>query len=353
MHYCQRCDYYFETNHNFKIHLKSKKHLKNLTLFLSNENPSQFYKCQKCDKEYKHHSSFYRHNKICINNIDTLKLQIIKKDYQHQLELYDHKLEIEKLKHKEENTVVLIKNDESSDINKNLVNLILHKENEISTLKNNVSQPLQLVNDINNSLVNDIDTLIVNNIDITPRLSDMNFNVSKLSLASNNNFQSDNKLWISLDKILDSEFSFSREVITTILKWITNQHIYQNSIVKMQNKKIKVLESLSVKKQKRQDYQSNVIYIVTTEENKKKRIYVIGKSQSLKDRLSTYNKTSEHEVVYYKQCKSIEDMDIIEKMVIKKLKDYKETANRDRFILPIDKDISFFSNVIEQSIKFF
>jgi len=352
MHYCRPCDYYFETNHNFKNHLKSKKHLKNIALFLSNENPSQFYKCQKCDKEYKHHSSFYRHNKKCINSIDTLKLQIIKKDYQHQLELYDHKLEIEKLKHKE-NTVGLIKNDESSDINKNLVNLILHKENEINTLKNNVSQSLQLVNNTDNSLVNDIDTLIVNNIDITPRLSDMKFNVSKLSLASNNNVQHDNKLWISLDKILDSEFSFSHELITEILKWISNQHIYQNSIVKMQNKKIKVLESLSVKKQKRQDYESNVIYIVTTEENKKKRIYIIGKSQSLKDRLSTYNKTTEHEVVYYKPCKSIEDMDLIEKMVIKKLKDYKETANRDRFILPIDKDISFFSNVIEQSIKFF
>ena len=75
----------------------------------------------------------------------------------------------------------------------------------------------------------------------------------------------------SLDKILDSEFSFSQELITTILKWIPNKYIYLNSIIKMQHKKIKVLESLSVKKQKRQDYESNVIYIVTTEENKKKR----------------------------------------------------------------------------------
>jgi hypothetical protein len=32
---------------------------------------------------------------------------------------------------------------------------------------------------------------------------------------------------------------------------------------------------------------------------------------------------------------------------------YKEKANRDRFVLPIDKDISFFTTVIDKSINFF
>ena len=35
--------------------------------------------------------------------------------------------------------------------------------------------------------------------------------------------------------------------------------------------------------------------------------------------ISTYNKSSEHEVVYYKSCKSEEDMNVIELMVINKL----------------------------------
>ena len=45
-------------------------------------------------------------------------------------------------------------------------------------------------------------------------------------------------------------------------------------------------------------------------------------------------------------------MNVIEVMVINKLKEYKEKANRDRFILPIEKDISLFTNVIESCINF-
>ena len=109
-----------------------------------------------------------------------------------------------------------------------------------------------------------------------------------------------------------------------------------------------------LKKQQRKDYpEKYVIYILTTEDNKKKRIYIVGKASKLKNRLSNYNKTSEHEVVYYKSCKSEEDMNVIELMVINKLKEYKEKANRDRFILPIEKDITFFTDIIDKSINFF
>jgi hypothetical protein len=52
-------------------------------------------------------------------------------------------------------------------------------------------------------------------------------------------------------------------------------------------------------------------------------------------------------------------------MVINKLKDYsisdayirpsgyKEKANHDRFILPIEKDITFFTDIIDKSIEFY
>ena len=73
----------------------------------------------------------------------------------------------------------------------------------------------------------------------------------------------------------------------------------------------------------------------------------------LKNRLSNYNKTAEHEVVYYKSCKSEEDMNVIELMVINKLKEYREKAIRDRFILPIEKDITFFTDIIDKSIQFY
>ena len=46
-------------------------------------------------------------------------------------------------------------------------------------------------------------------------------------------------------------------------------------------------------------------------------------------------------------------MDLIEHIVIKKLKIYKEKANRDRFILPIEKDITFFKDIVDISVNFF
>ena len=45
-------------------------------------------------------------------------------------------------------------------------------------------------------------------------------------------------------------------------------------------------------------------------------------------------------------------MTTCEYMVLNKLKDYKEKANRDRFILPLEKDISFFTDTIDKCLKF-
>ena len=124
--------------------------------------------------------------------------------------------------------------------------------------------------------------------------------------------------------------------------------------LELKDQKIKLLEDAYIKKQHRQDYpEKNVIYMLTTEDHKNKRIYIIGKAKDLKCRLSGYNKTAEHEVVYYKECKSEEDMNIIEVMVLNKLKEYKEKANRDRFVLPIENDIVFFTNIIDLCVNFY
>ena len=36
-----------------------------------------------------------------------------------------------------------------------------------------------------------------------------------------------------------------------------------------------------------------------------------------------------------------------ETIILQKLNEYKEQANRDRFILPIDKDINFFTDILD------
>jgi len=91
---------------------------------------------------------------------------------------------------------------------------------------------------------------------------------------------------------------------------------------------------------------------LTTNNLKKDNIYIIGKASNLKTRLSTYNKTEEHEVIYYQPCGSKENMDIIEKIILKKLEKYKEKVNRERMILPSDKNIDFFKNIINENIEF-
>ena len=78
----------------------------------------------------------------------------------------------------------------------------------------------------------------------------------------------------------------------------------------------------------------------------------MGKASNLKSRLSTYNKSEEHEVIYYQSCGTKENMDIIEKIILMKLEKYKEKVNRERVILPSDKNINFFKNIINDNINF-
>ncbi len=45
-------------------------------------------------------------------------------------------------------------------------------------------------------------------------------------------------------------------------------------------------------------------------------------------------------------------MDLVERMVLNKLNDYREKANRDIFILPLDKEINFFKDIIDKCVDF-
>jgi hypothetical protein len=61
----------------------------------------------------------------------------------------------------------------------------------------------------------------------------------------------------------------------------------------------------------------------------------------------------QHEVVYYKQCNNPAQLTIIENMILTKLDIYREKANRDRFILPVTENISFFIDIINNCINFY
>ena len=85
---------------------------------------------------------------------------------------------------------------------------------------------------------------------------------------------------------------------------------------------------------------------------KNDRRYILGKAKNLTSRLSTYNKTDEHEVIFYLECGNEDLMSLVETVVFQKLDEYREQANRERFILPNDQKIDLFINMIKDTLKF-
>jgi hypothetical protein len=117
-------------------------------------------------------------------------------------------------------------------------------------------------------------------------------------------------------------------------------------------KRIKCLEKRYVKRQARENYkEKNVIYIVATKHQKENRTYKIGKAKNFKERLSTYNTSEEHEVLYVSECNDEDHMNIVELAVFYDLKEFREQANRERFILPENKTIDYFISVIDECIS--
>jgi hypothetical protein len=132
-------------------------------------------------------------------------------------------------------------------------------------------------------------------------------------------------------------------VYNTILK-------EQQMINTNQKNRIDQLETNLSKRPREKFDMKNVIYILTTDSMKKDRRYIFGKTMNLTNRLSTYNKTDEHIVVYSKSCITKENMNIIEKNIFEVLKDCREVKNRERFILPTKKSIKYFINVVDNCI---
>jgi len=149
--------------------------------------------------------------------------------------------------------------------------------------------------------------------------------------------------------------SWIYEVMLTGKIDISNIKSFQQ--LRLENKehklKIQYLTKKYVKAQSRVQYnEKNVVYVLTTPSHKKERKYILGKATNLTNLLSTYNKTDEHEVIYYQECSDEDTMAMVEQVVFQRLKDYREQANRERFILPEGKTIELFIDIIKKSIEF-
>ena len=128
----------------------------------------------------------------------------------------------------------------------------------------------------------------------------------------------------------------------------------KENIIKERDARIKILENMSLKRHKRNKFPNKfVVYLITCNELEANRKYIIGKAINLTDRLSSYDKMSNYKVIYNISFDNEEKMSIAENMILTKLNQYREQANRDRFILPIDKGIELFTEPFDMSFNFF
>jgi hypothetical protein len=297
--------------------------------------------------------------------------------------------------------IVVLNNISDSPINYKLIKIICENNKKISELENKETKETRGNNNNNiNNNTNDVECLVLNNISISLRVIDNFINAQQLCRIENKNFNewlelesttnlicflstelgiaqsqlfdiktkieisNNQEIWIHPDLAIQLAQWISPVTAFHITKWIreiisNNKNITnilkdKDQEIISKNNEIKLLMDTYVKKQKRDIYpDANVVYLITNNYLKKDRIYIIGKATNLTFRLGVYNKSSEHEVIYYKKCNSIYKMKLTEDAILNKLNEYREKANRDRFILPIEKNIDFFTNVVDECVNFF
>ena len=342
------------------------------------------FKCDKCEKIFKIKYSLTRHtnNTNCtINNINitntTLNNNNTPNDTIYPINNQLINIIVEKTKKIEslieENTLLIQNSIEGKKDDSNTNTLTLNNSIINSRKEDMYINAIQLCKagdklfndwyslDSTKKLITDLKIELTNN---TP-----NEDLKLIDSIEANNIDSNTiieEIWIHAMLALELSQWISPNFILQISKWICNlynKHILElkinvlktkDSTIKSKEERIKLLEDTYLKKHDRVKYPgNNVIYLITNDYNKSNRNYIIGKAIDLTNRLTSYNKSTEHEVIYYKSCKDEATMHIIETMVLSKLDMYREVANRDRFILPIEKDISFFINIIDESVNFF
>lgn len=124
-------------------------------------------------------------------------------------------------------------------------------------------------------------------------------------------------------------------------------------LLKLSQQRVIQLEDVCLSKKRRIEYKErNVVYMITTDDHKKRRTYIIGKAKDLTARLATYNKTCDHKVIHYRECLSEQHMSTAEVLILSKMNDYREQSNRDRFILPMSEEETFFTSIIDKCVDF-
>ena len=378
------------------IDVKCKENVKSLT-------------CELCNKIFNTRAAKSLHKKKCTVEYSNINKQI-EDTNKKKIELEIIKENNIRLKEESKILQLKLKLDRSNEINhiqpinNQLINIIVDKNKTIEELTTKINYNVNNESIIDNKILGkpliEFHKLTLNDVIIISRTEDNYINATQLCQAGSKQFNDwfrlnttkqlisvleaetgipvsgpvslidiykggNNKYnqgsWVHPDLAIQLAQWISPIFALQVSKWIrtllTDGQVEllknKDDEIKLNKQKIQLLEDTYIKQQKRKSYPTNnVVYVLSTEDHKKNRLYIIGKACNLKNRLGNYNKTAEHEVVYYKNCESEKDMGAIETLVLKKLNKYREKANRDRFILPVENNISLFTNIIENCINF-
>jgi len=375
---CKICNLIYKTNEGFTKHNRKYHSIDNAT-------PKK-YTCENCKRNFNSRQTKWKHVQICTkkdklitSQVATLtnKLKILEETIKQQPK---QNMKSEKSNKKVPNV--------NLEIVETLTNKLCEKDLTITKLKeqqNNHNDGIINNKICFNEFVGPEKINIANNI-FTGRSSDNYYdaiqicNVVNKKLADWLSLTTTNNVLIELQKETDLQLIISESEVVWIhpflvlflIQWISPIFLLQlysqlnsqvnkltientnlGNTIKKKDNELSTLKNIFVRKHTRINYpEKNVLYLITSEQNKANRIYIVGKARELKDRLSTYNKTCVHEVIYYKSCVNKTNMNLCEQSVLNKLDKYREVANRDRFVLPIDKEISFFTNIFDSVIDF-
>ena len=294
---CILCNYSTDRKYCYNRHQTGKMHLKlkeedEIKLKEEEDEKENIFNCKKCSKSYKTENSYIMHEMNC-NGIGILTCPKCLKTFKYRPSKSKH-----------------IKN-------------------------NNCKAKILSI-----FIPNNTNYIIINDVIITSRIEDNYINAILLCKAGGIKFDRWYKQESTIKFIKELYDSESKAVVVSdtwihpdlaiqLAQWISpNFALEVNKWIRSllsndKDKKIKLLENTYVKKQTRTIYkETNVIYMLTTKDYKDKRIYIIGKTTNLTNRLSTYNKTIDHEVVYYKSCNDKTQMTIVENMILIKLNKY-------------------------------
>ena len=398
---CEFCNNEFSNKHNLNYHQRTAKYC----LIRQNKNPKG-YTCDGCNKKFTSELTLKRHKKICSSN-DLVKnlqetIKTMKIDYEQKISNLE--TQVRELRMDKKDLQERYDNLSLTAVSGNFQDETTIEINEDDFLSDS-DFTIEEETDIEEEYKQLPALEVGKGYTIEHREEDGYINVTNLCKAGNKKFYG----WHRLDKTkaflrllsLEAQICATEliklgsgskniknstretwvhpQVAINIAQWIspafdlkvsgwvyeimmtgkvdiTNTTSYKKlqEQNKQQSMRIQYLTKKYVKSQPRTQYKErNVVYILTTERMKKDRVYILGKANNLTHRLSTYNKSDEHEVVYYQSCGDEETMGCVENMVFQYLKEYREQANRERFILPKTEEIKLFSDTINKSVEFF